>query len=133
MGPPQLGVLRGVGGEFFEAPGQLHGTLGPPGVLEGVAAQTQLAVPGQQAEVIRFECEPLAEGAFGLGVVIVLVLRGVGQGEPAVEIGMRTHLVDPLPRGTPDGTESARQEQLLAALVVLVDRRHASRPWLLTC
>ncbi|MEV8091631.1 hypothetical protein [Streptomyces nigra] len=108
--------------------GQDTGAGGTARVVEGVGAQAQFGVPGQESEVVAVERESGPERLLRAVVVVVLVLGGVPQRQPALQVGVRAVLVQALLRGAPHGSVAARPEQLLAALLVRVDRRHAGFP-----
>ncbi|MFJ3781178.1 hypothetical protein [Streptomyces sp. NPDC090093] len=117
--------LGGFGGQLLQAPGEGDGAVGTARVVERVGAQAQLGVPGEEPEVVAVEREPGPEGLLGQVVVVVLVLGGVAQGEPAVEVGLRAERVEALLRGPAHGRVAAREEELFAAGLVGVERGRA--------
>ncbi|MGW8763107.1 hypothetical protein ACWGN5_11480 [Streptomyces sp. NPDC055815] len=93
-------------------------------MVELVGAQAQLGVPGEEPEMVAVQGETRAEGLLRRVVVVVLVLDGVAERQPAVQVRMRAECVDALLRGPADGRRAAGEEKLLAAVAVGVERGH---------
>lgn len=120
--------LGGLWCELLKSLGQRDGPRGPARVFEGVGTEAQFGVTGQKPQVVAVENESRPEGFLRVVVVLVVVLGGVPEGQPAIQIGARAELVQTRLGGPPHGCVSSSYEQLLAALLVLIDRRHPGSP-----